>query len=161
VAGIGVDIVEIARIEQIIGRTPRFVERVFTQQERDWAGKRRSPAATYAGFFAAREAVLKALGVGFGKGVGFADVWVDHDSKGRPVARLAGGARQAADEQGIREVFLSISHTAGLAVANALAADEASQVQRPRDVQDEKAQIAQQFKQVRSLLDELDTKTGE
>ena len=112
---------------------------------------------TYAGFFAAREAVLKALGTGFGSGVGFADVWVDHDSKGRPVARLEGGAKEAAASQGISEVFLSISHTGGLAIANALAADEESQLPRPRDVKDEKAQIAQQFKQVRSLLDELDT----
>lgn len=156
-AGIGVDIVEIDRIRHIIGRTPRFEERVFTVQERAWASKRRDPAATYAGFFAAREAVLKALGTGFGAGVGFADVWVDHDSKGRPIARLTGGAQEAAQRQGVREVFLSISHTAGLAVANALAADEESQPRRPRDVQDEKAQIAQQFKQVRSLLDELDT----
>ncbi len=160
-AGIGVDIVEIARIEQILERTPRFAQRVFTQQERDWAAKRRSPGATFAGFFAAREAVLKALGVGFGAGVDFADVWVDHDSKGKPIARLEGGAKAAAQRQGVHEVYLSISHTAGVAVANALAADDASQVQRPRDVQDEKAQIAQQFKQVRSLLDELDMKTGE
>lgn len=156
-AGIGVDIVEIDRIKQILQRTPRFEERVFTPKEREWASRRRNPFVTYAGFFAAREAVLKALGTGFGSGVGFADVWVDHDSKGRPVARLEGGAKEAAASQGISEVFLSISHTGGLAIANALAADEESQPPRPRDVKDEKAQIAQQFKQVRSLLDELDT----
>ena len=156
-AGIGVDIVEIDRIRQIVKRTPRFEERVFTAEERAWAAKRRDRAVTYAGFFAAREAVLKALGVGFGAGVGFSDVWVDHDSKGRPLARLQGGAKEAAKQQGVSEVYLSISHTSGLAVANALAADEGSQPRRPRDVQDEKAQIAQQFKQVRSLLDELDT----
>lgn len=160
-AGIGVDIVEIERISQILKRTPRFEERVFTQAERDWASKRRDRAVTYAGFFAAREAVLKALGVGFGSGVGFTDVWVDHDAKGRPVARLSGGAERAAKSQGVSEVYLSISHTSGLAVANALAADEGSQPRRPRDTKDEKAQIAQQFKQVRSLLDELDTQTGE
>ena len=85
-AGIGVDIVEIDRIKQILQRTPRFEERVFTPKEREWASRRRDPFVTYAGFFAAREAVLKALGTGFGAGVGFQDVEVTHNDRGKPVA---------------------------------------------------------------------------
>lgn len=160
-AGVGVDIVEVDRLKDILQRTPHFRERVFTQKEREWADGRRNPAATYAGFFAAREAVLKALGIGFGAGVGFADVWVDHDSKGRPLAVLEGGALEAAQAQGVGEVYLSISHTSGMAVANAMAVDEASQVKKADNVRTEKAQIAAEFKRARSLLDELDAQVEE
>jgi len=157
VAGIGVDIVEIDRIRTALERTPRFKERVFTAEERAYCEGRPNPYASYAGCFAAREAVLKALGTGFGGGVGYADVSVGHDAKGRPVAVLAGRALELACEQGVTDVYLSISHTHGVAVANAVAATPESQPRREERV-DEKALIAAQFKEARSLLDELDRK---
>ena len=157
VAGVGVDIVEIERIRTALTRTPRFAERVFTPEERAYCESRPNPYASYAGCFAAREAVLKALGAGFGGGVGFSDVSVGHDAKGRPVAVLAGGALKLAQEQGVVDVYLSISHTHGVAVANAVAATPETQPRRDEKV-DEKALIAAQFKQARSLLDELDRK---
>ncbi len=160
VAGVGVDIVEIARVRAAMERTPRFAERVFTEAERAWCASRANPYASFAGCFAAREAVLKALGCGFGAGIGFADVSVDHDAKGRPVAVLAGGAAQRAREQGVTEVYLSISHTHGVAVANAVAATEQTQPRRDERV-DEKALIAARFKEARSLLDELDRKESD
>ena len=153
VAGVGVDIVEIARVRAAMERTPRFAERVFTEAERAWCASRANP-------YAAREAVLKALGCGFGAGIGFADVSVDHDAKGRPVAVLAGGAAQRAREQGVTEVYLSISHTHGVAVANAVAATEQTQPRRDERV-DEKALIAARFKEARSLLEELDRKESD
>lgn len=157
VAGVGVDMVEIGRMRATMLRTPRFAERVFTPEERAYCEGRANPFASYAGCFAAREAVLKALGCGFGGGVGFQDVSVGHDPKGRPVALLAGGALEQARAQGVTDVYLSISHTQGVAVANAVAATEATQPRRDERV-DEKALIAARFKEARSLLDELDRK---
>lgn len=159
VAGVGVDIVEIGRVRAAIERTPRFRERVFTPEERAYCEGRPNPWASYAGCFAAREAVLKALGSGFGGGVGFADVSVGHDEKGRPLAILVGGARELAERQGVREVYLSISHTQGVAVANALAATPEARPRREERV-DDRAVIAARFREARSLLDELDRVEG-
>lgn len=156
-AGVGVDIIEIARIKAAMQRTPRFGARVFTEEERAYCESRANPYASYAGCFAAREAVLKALGVGFGDGVGYADVSVGHDGRGKPQAILTGRAREIAEEQGVREVYLSISHTRDVAVANAVTATPSSQPKRSERV-DEKALIAAQFKEARSLFDELDSK---
>ena len=156
VAGIGVDIVEIERMRNILERTPRFKQRVFTVSEQAYCDSRPNPAASYAGCFAAREAVLKALGTGF-SGMGFTDVSVDHDDRGRPVAVLAGHAQQIAQEQGVLEVFLSISHTRDIAVANAVASTAQTRVKREIRT-DEKTALAEQFKQARKLLDELDRK---
>jgi holo-[acyl-carrier protein] synthase len=155
-AGIGVDIVEIARVRAALERTPRFRERVFTEQERAYCDRRANPYASYAGCFAAREAVLKALGCGFGDGVGWQDVSVGHDEKGRPLALLAGRARAIAEEQGVVEMYLSISHTQDVAVANAVAATESSRPRQRPERPDEGALITARFKEARSLLDELD-----
>ena len=92
VAGIGVDIVEIERMRAILERTPRFKQRVFTETEQEYCDKRSNPAASYAACFAAREAVLKALGTGF-SGMGLKDVSVDHDDRGKPLAILTGKAQ--------------------------------------------------------------------
>ncbi len=157
VLGIGVDIVEIERMGRVLARTPRFAERVFTQEERDYCARRANPDAAFAGCFAAREAVLKALGVGFGAGVGFRDVAVGHDSKGKPLAILSGGARKAAEGQGVTEVHISVTHTRGVAVANALAVTREAVPARTEKV-DESAMLAARFKEAKSLLDELDRK---
>lgn len=75
-AGIGVDMVEIARMEKVLGRRPNFAKRVFTDEERAYCDRMARPAKHYAARFAAREAVLKALGTGFSGGIGFSDVSV-------------------------------------------------------------------------------------
>ena len=95
-AGIGVDIVEIARMESILKRTPSFATRVFTDEERAYCESSNRPAAHYACRFAAREAVLKALGTGFSSGIGRRDVSVSRDASGKPVAVLNGRALEIA-----------------------------------------------------------------
>lgn len=87
-AGIGVDMLEIARMERVIQRRPSFLKRVFTDEERAYCNSFARPAEHYAARFAAREAVLKALGTGFAEGVGIKDVSVRNDESGRPVAVL-------------------------------------------------------------------------
>ena len=155
-AGIGVDIVEIPRMERILDRTPAFARRMFTEEEQAYCERSSRRAAHYAARFAAREAVLKALGTGFSQGIGRKDVSVSRDDRGRPIAVLSGKALEIAQERGIVEVALSLSLTSELAVANAMAITEASRPQAKDRKEDERAQVARSFKDARSILDELE-----
>ena len=121
-AGIGVDMLEISRMQRVMDRRPSFLRRVFTEEERAYCERCARPAEHYAARWAAREAVVKALGCGFGNGVGVHDVSVARDERGGVHARLTGGAAKVAMEKGIVEVALSISYTREVAVANAVAA---------------------------------------
>lgn len=154
-AGLGVDIVEIARIEQILQRSPAFARRAFSEAERAYCERHHRPAVRYATHFAAKEAVLKALGTGFSQGVRFTDVEVAHDANGRPVAVLHGRAAQIAEQAGVLELPLSLSRTSDTAVANAIAVTQAS-----RPVAEEKPsprqELAARFKELRGMLDEMD-----
>lgn len=154
-AGVGVDIVDIARMERILSRTPAFARRVFTEDERAYCEHCARPAAHYAARFAAREAVLKALGTGFARGVGLADVSVVRDHAGRPQAHLVGRAQEIAREQGVLEVAISLSLTHEVAVANAVAVTEES---RPRldEAPDPRRELAKSFREARSVIDELE-----
>lgn len=156
-AGIGVDIVEIPRMQEILERTPSFASRMFTEEERAYCDAASRPAAHYACRFAAREAVLKALGTGFGRGVGRLDVSVSRDQYGKPIAVLAGRAAEIARELGIVEVALSLSFTSDLAIANALAITADARPKPKESKDDDKAKIARSFREARSVLDELDT----
>lgn len=154
-AGIGVDIVEIARFERIRRVTPAFFPRVFTQDECAYCESSSRPAAQYACRFAARESVLKALGCGF-KGIGRKDVSVGLDSSGMPTVVLSGRALELAEQQGIIEIALSLSFTGDLAIANAMAMTADSRPKPKVTKQDEKQLIAQSFREARSVLDELE-----
>lgn len=156
-AGIGVDLVEIAQMERIMRQTPGFISRMFTEEERAYCEAAARPAAHYACRFAAREAVLKSLGTGFGQdGVGRTDVSVSRDSNGRPIAVLSGGALEVAQRLGVLEVAISLSFTGELAVANAMAIT-ADACPKPKDDKlTERQRIAQSFKEARSVLDELE-----
>lgn len=154
-ASIGVDMLEIARMEKTLARRPSFAARVFTQAERTYCERTARPAQHYAARFAAREAVLKALGTGFSRGIGLADVSVVNNEAGRPEVVLSGRAAEVAQEQGIREVALSISYTHDVAVASAVAmTDEVRPKQEERP--DPKAELRESFRAARSVLDELD-----
>lgn len=155
-AGIGVDIVEVARMESVLRRTPSFARRMFTEEERAYCEQAARPAVHYAARFAAREAVLKALGTGFANGIGRMDVSVSRDDAGRPIAVLTGRAREIADELGIVEVALSLSHTNDLAIANAMAITEDARPHKTQRKDEERAQLARSFKEARSILDELE-----
>jgi holo-[acyl-carrier protein] synthase len=93
ILGIGSDLVDIRRIEEVMGRHgERFVARIFTSHERERAEARSGRAATYAKRFAAKEACAKALGTGLRKGVFWRDLGVVNLPSGRPTMRLTGGA---------------------------------------------------------------------
>ena len=154
-AGIGVDMLEIDRMERVLARRPNFARRVFTDEERAYCERTARPAEHYAARFAAREAVVKALGTGFSGGVGFRDVSVGRDESGRPRALLSGRAAEVAREKGIREIALSISHTHDVAVANAIAVTDGVRP-APDARRDAERALANSFKEARAVLDELE-----
>lgn len=155
VTGVGVDIVSIERMQTVLTRTPAFVKNVFTEQERHYCEHKARPAAHYAARFAAREAVLKALGIGFLNGVAFDDVEVVREESGKPQAVLHGKAKQVAEEKGVVAIHLSLSLTNDVAVANALAITEDA-IPKKEEKVDPVAEMQAQFKEVRSVLDELE-----
>ena len=121
IRGIGVDIVEVDRIRRATVRWGDvFLARVFTAGERRYAGAARPAAERLAGRFAAKEAVMKALGLGWPR-MAWRDIEIEGDALGRPVVRLSGGAAAAAARLGVQAWFVSISHTRDLAVAHAVA----------------------------------------
>ncbi len=123
-AGIGTDIVGVARIRTAVERWgQRFIERVYTPAEQAYGGSKKGVFFYLAGRFAAKEAVLKALGIGRA-GVGFNEVEILNDTNGRPLVFLKGRAAAVAQSQGVARVLLSISHDAGAAVAFAVAEKE-------------------------------------
>lgn len=154
-AGVGVDIVEISRMRRAMERHPAFIRRVFTDEERAYCERSGRAAAHYAARFAAREAVLKALGTGFSRGIGVRDVSVAHTDSGRPIAVLTGRAAQIAAEQGVQEIALSLSFTREVAIANAVAVTEEvrPKLGERRSASDE---LAASFKEARSVIDELE-----
>lgn len=110
IVGVGVDVVEVARLEQALVRTPALADRLFTAGEQA-AGRSESLAAR----FAAKEAVAKALGAP--AGLSWLDAEVVRDPSGRPRLVLHGGVAQEAAAQGISTWHLSLSHDGGIATA--------------------------------------------
>jgi holo-[acyl-carrier protein] synthase len=122
ILGLGVDICEIARMERALDRHPTMRDRVFTPEERAYCDSKARPAESYAGRFAAREAVIKALG-GY-RGRGWQEISVIRSPSGAPAIRLEGRARRRADELGIARVLVTMTHERASAVAFAVAVSE-------------------------------------
>jgi len=122
VLGIGTDIVECLRIAQMIERHGElFINRVYTPHEIRYCQSRKQATQHFAGRWAAKEAILKALGTGWRRGISWRDIEVRNDQSGRPVVGLRGGARDIVEQRGIREMLVSISHCRSHATAYALA----------------------------------------
>lgn len=152
--GLGVDIVEIARMKRILERSPRFKMRVYTEGERIYCEKNANPAVHYAMRFAAKEAVLKALGTGFSCGIAPADVEVERNAAGRPLAVLHRKAAAVAAELGVREIPISLSYTHNEAVACAMAITNDS-IKAAEERKDPMEELSKQFKEARTMLDDL------
>lgn len=122
IIGIGIDLVENARIEASIARHgERFLERVFTAAEREYCGKMSTPVPFYAARFAAKEAIAKAFGTGISAGVNFTDLEVRRKASGEPFVVLHGAAIDLAKRLEIVEWKLSLSHSEHYAIAQAMA----------------------------------------
>ncbi|MDG2424401.1 MAG: holo-ACP synthase [Phycisphaerales bacterium] len=119
----GVDLVPVARIEQMLAaHGDRFLSRVFTEGERAYAERTvRGRAERYAARFAAKEAVLKALGTGLSGGITWQDIDVGRSQAGGPLVNVSGVAAKRAGELGLSQWRLSLSHAGGLAIASVVA----------------------------------------
>lgn len=122
VFGHGIDLVEVSRIAGMVDRHgQRFLTRCFTPGELDYAEARKRMDEHLAARFAAKEAVLKALGTGWRSGIAWTDVEVALDPAGAPCVRLHGQAARLARQAGVVEWRLSLSHAGGFAMASAIA----------------------------------------
>jgi holo-[acyl-carrier protein] synthase len=124
VAGIGVDLCEVGRIERALGAPhgARFRARVFTEGEQAYCeARRRGRFESYAARFAAKEAVMKVLGTGWSRGIGWRDIEVVREPKSPPSVRLHGQAAAIARRLGMAHWFLTLTHGRSTAIAWVLA----------------------------------------
>ena len=118
----GIDLVDCPRIETMIARHgSRFLDKVFTKAEQDYADDAKNRIERLAGRFAAKEAVLKLLGTGWRGKIAWTDIEVIGNSYGQPIVSLSGEVKRIADKMGIGQVSISITHTANFVMASAVA----------------------------------------
>jgi holo-[acyl-carrier protein] synthase len=116
IVGVGVDLCEVERIRRTLERTPGFEARVYTAAEQHYCRRARDPAERFAARFAAKEAVLKAMGAGLGA-CPLRDIEVARAESGAPSVVLHGAAARLATERGVANWHLSLTHTATTAEA--------------------------------------------
>ncbi len=120
--GIGTDIVECLRIAQMIERHGElFITRVYTPHEIQYCQARKQATQHFAGRWAAKEAILKAVGTGWSKGIAWNDMEIRNEITGRPTVLIRGGTRDVFEELGVGPIMISISHCRSHATAYALA----------------------------------------
>ena len=119
VLGIGIDLVSVSRMERTLNQPwgSRFLERVFAPSEICYCKKRLRPQEAFAARFAAKEALVKALGTGFSGGVAPVQIIVDEGENQSPIIRMSDRASVVAQSMGVNRCSVSISHTAGMACA--------------------------------------------
>ncbi len=125
VVGVGIDLVDVDRFRKSLERTPSMIERMFTEGERAYARSANDPTERFAVRFAAKEAVMKAMGVGLGA-FGFHDVEVIRAEGGCPSLGVYGTAAVLAQERGVTSWQISLTHTATSAGAVVVAVGDAT-----------------------------------
>ena len=122
ITGLGIDIIEVGRIRKALDRWgERFIQRVFTTEEKRYSLRKAFPEQSFAARFAAKEAVLKALGTGLSGGIGWTDVEIVNNRIGKPEVRLGCKITQRIGE---RKVLISLSHTKEFAIAFAILVED-------------------------------------
>lgn len=123
IVGVGCDIIEIERIARAI-KSESFIRRVFTAEEAAYCQRRgQHAAASFAARFAAKEAVLKALGTGLREG-SLQEIAVDNDVLGKPLVQLSGHFAMLAKQLGVKNIQISLSHSRDFAVAYVIMEDD-------------------------------------
>jgi holo-[acyl-carrier protein] synthase len=118
IVGLGVDIAEVERVRGAIERQgERFLKRLYTAKERTYCEKFKNKYERYAGRFAVKEATMKALGTGWSRGVRWVDIEVVREMSGKPTLELHGEAKKIAGRLGVKHIAVTITHTAGQAMA--------------------------------------------
>jgi holo-[acyl-carrier protein] synthase len=122
VIGIGADITECLRIARMIERHGElFINRVYTPEEIKYCQSRKQATQHFTGRWAAKEAILKALGTGWRRGISWRDIEVRNEPSGRPVVAVRGGVKDAVEQLGVGEILVTISHCRSHATACAIA----------------------------------------
>lgn len=154
--GLGVDIVDIKRMSNIISQTPNFIEKNFTKKEIDYCKKSTRYVEHFSTHFAAKEAVLKALGYGFQDGTSPNDIEVGHDDKGKPFIILSGKAKVIADEKSVLNIPISLSFTNTEAVAVAIAITQNNNLSNDLIEKNKNSvsELTQKFKEAKKILDD-------
>jgi holo-[acyl-carrier protein] synthase len=121
IVGLGIDVAEVERIRGVIERQgERFLRRVYTPNEIAYCERFKNKYERYAGRFAVKEAAMKALGTGWSHGVRWVDIEVVRQKGGKPVLSLAGEAQKIAGRLGVKNIAMSITHTASQAFAQVI-----------------------------------------
>jgi holo-[acyl-carrier protein] synthase len=122
ILGIGADITECLRIARMIERHgDLFINRVYTPEEIRYCQNRKQATQHFTGRWAAKEAVLKALGTGWRRGISWCDIEVRNEPGGRPVVGVRGGVKEVVEQLGVTRLLVSISHCRTHATAYAIA----------------------------------------
>ena len=125
IIGIGTDITECLRIARMIERHGElFIDRVYTPEEIKYCQSRKQATQHYTGRWAAKEAILKAIGTGWRRGISWRDMEVRNDPSGKPVVAVRGGVKEVIERLGISEIHVTISHCRSHATATAVAVGE-------------------------------------
>ena len=117
---IGIDIVEIERVEKALQRNKKFLDKLFTKEEIDYFKSKGLKTETIAGNFSAKEAISKALGTGI-RNFNFKDIEILRDKKGKPIVKTYNNLRKICIDYNVLEIKVSISHCKDYAVANSIA----------------------------------------
>ena len=118
----GIDLVDLPRIKQMVQRHgDRFLNRIYTKKEQQYADSHRDKIEKLAGRFAAKEAVLKLMGTGWIGKIAWTDIEVINNHAGQPEVAITGEVKRIAEKLGINQISVSITHTANFAIASAIA----------------------------------------
>ncbi len=115
--GIGTDIIEVKRVEEMVAKGRQYLETIFTEKEIDYCGAKARKSEHYAARYAAKEAILKALGTGWRGGLSFSDIEILNDELGKPHVFLYGEVKRAFEHYRIQQTSISLSHTKEIAIA--------------------------------------------
>ncbi len=117
VFGVGVDIIEVDRVQDKLTRTPGLREKLYTSVEKSYCQSKKFPYQHYAARFAAKEAFMKALGTGWSQGVKFSEIEIRNLETGQPVIEVYGQAKELCQAERITRFYVSLSHLQTKAVA--------------------------------------------
>jgi holo-[acyl-carrier protein] synthase len=121
----GIDLVDCSRIESMLQRHGQnFLDRVFTATEQKYTSLGKNTVEKLSGRFAAKEAVLKLIGTGWRGKISWTDIEVINDDMGKPIVNIYGEVEKIADRLGIKQISISITHTANFVIASAVAIAE-------------------------------------
>ncbi|MGC6466454.1 MAG: holo-ACP synthase [Akkermansiaceae bacterium] len=125
IIGIGIDVVEVSRIRSSLDEFgERFLNRIFTEEERSYCSRQKRPELHFAARFAAKEAIAKAFGTGIGKELGWLDMEISRKASGEPEVRLLGEGVELATSRKVSQIMVSLTHAKHYAAANVVITGE-------------------------------------